>query len=44
MLVQEMRAEMDDLPTEKRQVTGAEGGPIVIKTIEIVKDYGGDNE
>jgi len=40
MLVQEMRAEMDDLPTEKRQLTGAEGGPIQITTVEVIKDYG----
>jgi len=40
MVVQEMRAEMDDLPTEKKQITGAKGGPVQITTVEVVKDYG----
>ena len=40
MIVQEMRAEMDDLPTEKQQITGAGGGPIQITTVEVIKDYG----
>lgn len=39
MVVQEMRAEMDDLPTERRDVTSG-GEPITITTIEVVKDYG----
>jgi len=42
MLIQQMRAEMDDLPTEKRDVTTG-GQPIAITTVEVVKDYGDES-
>jgi len=38
-VTQELRAEYDDLPTEKRDVTTG-GKPIAITTVEVVKDYG----
>lgn len=31
MIAQEMRAEMDDLPTKRQEITGAEGGPVIIR-------------
>jgi len=38
-VTQELRAEYDDLPTERHDVTTG-GQPIAITTIEVVKDYG----